>query len=36
LRQEGSRSGWQLLDDFLPQATYQRVVESFTGRIDQW
>jgi putative membrane protein len=29
-------AGWQFLDDFLPQATYQRVVESFTSRIDQW
>jgi putative membrane protein len=29
-------AGWQLLDDFLPQAAYQRFIESFTRHIEQW
>ncbi len=29
-------AGWQLLDDLLPQATYQRVIDSLTNRVEQW
>ncbi|MCL4177618.1 MAG: PH domain-containing protein [Verrucomicrobia bacterium] len=29
-------AGWQFLDDFLPQATYQRFVETFASRLAEW
>jgi putative membrane protein len=29
-------AGWQFLDDFLPQATYKRVVETLASRLTEW
>ena len=29
-------ASWQFFDDLLPKATYERLVEAFTSRLEQW